>query len=769
MSARRSPRARARARVDASGSPSLRHRLMPTSSPRSSRGARVAASLLAALALSASDAHAQRKILRVGADTSVVPTTPAAALPSAGSTDKTLEALRAALRLRPDDPSTLHAIGMRLWELSTTDPMYATNRSNLDADSVMWSAALEHLQRATAVAPDSARFAVNFAAANLSGFKESDRRRALAAIDTALAAARRVQGNSGVARVADSLATIFWMRYDRVAGRERQSTGEYVLPGELAPDVDVPTTHFRVAHTSEKWPGAIDYLQAELLLRTALAADSADERSRRHMLRLLVERDRWADLLDEARRQQRIAPSDPRPWLAEGLAAHRLALPGVDAAFARALAASGAADSARLVAIARILPPADGDRIAQMTPAERGAFDRRAWSLVDPLWATPPNELRVEFLARVSYAELRWSGDYAHEERGADADAGLAYVRAGPPASMASRIPDRLGVVQKVWRYDDGARVVLKLPWGARVPFLGDEPEVATWRQQWTVSWHNVPIVKAIAPLPALAARFRAPGDSADVYVAALLPLEHLLPADERASRPLQVDFWGVTTAGERLWRDSTLAAASRSGTDVARTRVWRRRVPAGAYMYRVEALQPETQRGARGAAAVSTPAGVDFALHGFGVSDLLVAERLQRRTEPPQRWTDYNVVPNAGMVRQGQMVALLWESYELAATPEGTNRYRVELAVVPAVRTRRADFSLRVVGGTAGVGLTGRSQNRVAVGFTRELPARAVHVDDVLLDLGRSPPGTYVVRVTLTDLVSNRSDARETVVTVTK
>jgi hypothetical protein len=136
---------------------------------------------------------------------------------------------------------------------------------------------------------------------------------------------------------------------------------------------------------------------------------------------------------------------------------------------------------------------------------------------------------------------------------------------------------------------------------------------------------------------------------------------------------------------------------------------------------------------------------------------------------ERPSRWTDYTVAPSAGVLRTGQRVALLWESYDLARTAAGTNRYRVELAVLPAGETKQADFTVRVSGGSGGVGLTGRAGDRVALGFVRELPARPTHVDDVELDLGATPPGTYLVRITLTDLVTSKRDRRETVVTVTR
>jgi hypothetical protein len=308
--------------------------------------------------------------------------------------------------------------------------------------------------------------------------------------------------------------------------------------------------------------------------------------------------------------------------------------------------------------------------------------------------------------------------------------------------------PDDRGFVHRRWQYGKQF-LMFRAPFDGSAPVLPESPLAAQWRTERAASWDNVPLARTLDTLPALAARFRAGGDSADVYIAGRVPVARLLGGMELARAPLQVDLWVATPRGERVSRDSS-----------------RTMVPAG--MYRVEALQPEIERGARGGAAVSTPAGVSFPLSGFGVSDLLVAERVQRRTDPPQRWTDYNIVPNAGILTRGQSFALLWESYELAATPEGTNQYRVELAVLPTDRRTPSAFTMRVSSG-ASIGVAARSKDRLAFGFTRELPARAVHVNDVQLDLGNTDPGTYLLRVTLTDLVSKRTDTRETVVTVTR
>ena len=101
--------------------------------------------------------------------------------------------------------------------------------------------------------------------------------------------------------------------------------------------------------------------------------------------------------------------------------------------FEDALARLPRASRARFEDIAPLLAPVDGEALQEMNSAQRSEFERRFWSEADPDPATPENEARLEFWARVAHASLVFQ-DLASP--GWDARAEL-YVRYGAPGQTA--------------------------------------------------------------------------------------------------------------------------------------------------------------------------------------------------------------------------------------------------------------------------------------------------------------------------------------------
>jgi GWxTD domain-containing protein len=89
--------------------------------------------------------------------------------------------------------------------------------------------------------------------------------------------------------------------------------------------------------------------------------------------------------------------------------------------------------AARFHDVTSLVPKADGERLAEMTPVERADFTRRFWSTSDPDPTTRANEARVEYWARVAHAVLLFSDPWQpHWDMRAE-----LYTRYGLPERVA--------------------------------------------------------------------------------------------------------------------------------------------------------------------------------------------------------------------------------------------------------------------------------------------------------------------------------------------
>jgi hypothetical protein len=277
------------------------------------------------------------------------------------------------------------------------------------------------------------------------------------------------------------------------------------------------------------------------------------------------------------------------------------------------------------------------------------------------------------------------------------------------------------------------------------------------------VVWRNAGSDDLVDSITVRMALFRGPPDSADVFVAAELPVGSLTRGIDLTAGSLQLSFegfdWNATRVFQRTSRE--IIDFARHTTD--ETRAWRTRVPDGIYLYRVEALEADAMRGARAASRldIGSPSG-------FGMSDVIVADQV---TPIPgtegTRWSDFAIDPNIGRVKRGEPVALLWETYALGVQ-QARNRYRVAITLTRATPTGLAGFVARVVGGVkSAIGLSSRGQDRVSLVYPRETPARPVDVDYITLDLGDAPPGEYALAIEVTDLVNHARTMRQSTITI--
>lgn len=555
----------------------------------------------------------------------------------------------------------------------------------------------------------------------------------------------------------------------------------------------------------EGWGGnrdGADFLRAAVLLREAYEADPDNPEAYHYLAMVLADGDRWHELEALARERLTRLPRDGWTWMTIGLARQRLRDgKHAEAVFDTAMALLDPRERARLDRFERLQSRDDSAAFARETPEERARREAQAWSHADPLWSEDEEAPRTEFLARLTFAELRWTSP-DRGVRGADTDRGNVYVRYGPPrlvafegtadpdgdrgaqfsgadvqgASRASgrdasigpgASPGRLAPAPKEGSGVGGHTASYWAYPGVAFGFLGmrtfgvscfDDRDRALARIDSTPArWDNIALAR-IDSMQSQVARFRATADSVDVFIAAFAPFERIREA-VGVNAPVESRLWiyGLDT------RDSLTTSIGVPFNAEVR---WTPRVSSGRYYYRVET----TIEGglAAGRVASTMHMGPDsitgFATRGFGISDVLLADSA-RETSVARRWTDLDVVPIFdGRATLGEL-SLVWENYDFA-NAGGLARYQV------AIHLERADqrapgvagrIAAQIVGGVANlIGIQRRDEpNRVVFEFEREVAHRSTLLDHVTLSLGDTEPGPYTLTVVVTDRVSGRVASR--------
>ena len=687
-----------------------------------------------------------------------------------------LAELDAAVRRDGRDAAAWHRRGMVAW--TRVRPRMRVSFMKAKEDIALLRAADSSLRYAVAYAPDSARYLVDLGRYFLNANLITLRLQSYGLFERALVAARRANDSLLVAEAADELGMVHWRRYEAVADRQNVNVVQHLNLDRYAfgDGRELREALAGLTWNTGEWSGQADYFRAADLFAEAARHFPNHARAVRHSFMALAERGRWEELRQVAAQRLDAAPWDPQGWLALGLAAHRLSDErAAQAAFDSALVFLSPVDRDRYTRLSRILRPKTSDttsmgdsvRFAAVAPEARAAMERVYWMLSDPLALTPENEHRLEFLARVAYAELRWTSD-DFDLRGADTDRGDVWVRYGPPALVAGFPPEN-GVSSLLWLYSHGLAFVFRTPptYGTAT-FAGDYAERARLERLRTpVRWDNLEIGRRIDSIAVQLARFRGAGDSTDVFLAADIPVDSLTAGLDVRRGALDVDLRVYGADARVVVRDSTRTSVEVGSREAPRTRAWRERLGPGTHVYRVEALQPDAMRGARALGAVRTGSG-----SGFAMSDVLVAARVLPRQGSSgegggARWSEFNIVPNVGTFHRGESVALLWETYALQAK-NGGSRYRVAVTLERVRKRGAAAFAARVVGGAASaVGRNARGNGRVRLTYDRQAPAAPVAVEYLTLDLGQAPAGRYRLAVEVTDLVSVKRTVRESAITI--
>ncbi|HSJ63510.1 MAG TPA: GWxTD domain-containing protein [Gemmatimonadaceae bacterium] len=711
---------------------------------------------------------------------------------AAGDTAAALALLDSVVQSERQNAAAWHRRGMVAWAKGRPARRLVAPMSQENID--LLRAADTSLRLARRLAPDSGRYALDLGRYFLYADLITLRLQAPGHFRHALEVARKVNDRSVVAEALDEVGMVYWRRYELLADRR-------LLPGLPFVDLEELVSNernIRVLVTEQsvtpKPPlGTRDYERALSAFQDAVSWDPTLVRAHRHLGMALVEKEEWQKLAEHARQVLGSRPDDALGWSTLGLARHRMGdAIGASTAFDSALLVLSPSQRRRVADISRILTRKDSLDVVKLGESARHRFERVFWLTADPLAITNANALRNEFLARVIHADLRWTSD-DFDLWGADSDRGQIWVRYGPPGIMASFAapesqsehcrPSDLPLIQPRGGdparplpadfelvcskgYDTGTPILiwyypeLNLHFAFRTPptygtatHAGAYAAVAAdARQAAPAAWTSVPGgAYEIDSLPVSVVRFLAPGDSIDALVATQVDFQWLTkgsPVDSTVEVALLAfDYDGRTVLDERS-RESV------PSVDRTPVRQWSVRLGRGTTLYRVEALGTAPKRGARALGHVSSLSGL-----GFRTSDLLLAEQIHPRGPVQRRWTDFEIAQNAGIVRSGNSLGLLWETYSLTSE-RGLNRYRVRISLAPeadASGIRR--LAARIVGGLKElIGQVAQGSERVELEYTRELSARDVQVDYLSIALEGVPQGRYRIEVTIHDLYSNRA-----------
>jgi GWxTD domain-containing protein len=688
-----------------------------------------------------------------------------------------LRDLEASLKSDPRNAATWHRIGMLAWGLTewakesrtrTIDP----TRMGRQADT--------SLRVAASLAPDKPLYRIAVGRYLLASGIAMTRSAAFQQFEQAVRDARKAGDPYALAEAAVELGYAYWRRYDGLVNRRIEtSPGAGIRTIALAlqplsgtgdgedgappnPQLTLKAVRERIETSTQGLPTSVtgdsDYDEADRLFREALEAAPQHPRALRAVAMAMAERQRWSELRVTAQTQLQRIPWDPYGWMVLGLAAYRSAdVKAAAAAFDSAFTYLAPSEAQRLDRLERVMRNTDSSTLANASPAQRDATGRLYWLFADPLWSREGNETRLEFLARVTFAELRWTV-WDLGVRGADTDRGDIYIRYGPPSLIAAfgSTSAYVADVSTVWVYDSGLLFSFLGTTAFGTARTGNDDKLMVERMTaaMPVRWDNLASIR-VDTMATTPTRFRAEGDSVDLVVAARPPVSTIRESAPTQAGLVRSDWWVLAGGTQVVARDSLLDSPEAA-------RLWSARVAPGTYVYRLEASVDEGTIAAKAAAPIVVgPAATDgFATSGFGVSDLLLATSVEPRGAA-QRWRDFEVTPAVGAFARDASLGLVWEMYELGQR-DGSAQYTFSLTI-KRERGTVGRITARVLGSVAGAAGVDTREDQVTITFDRTMPHAATLVDHMQVALGDTPPGTYAVTLQITDRVTNRTAATRT------
>ncbi len=685
--------------------------------------------------------------------------------------------LEAAVRRDPKDAAAWHRLGMVAWAL--TEWGKEKGSRNIVDHTRMGRQADTSLRMAASLAPEKPEYRLAVGRYLLASGLAMTRSAAFQQFDQAVRDAKRAGAEpTGIADAAVELGYAHWRRYDGLVHRRlttapgaaiRQisealqpmsGTGNFDNELGADPQLTLKAVRERIETSTQALPGSVtgdtDYEAAERMFREAVAASPQHPRAFRALAMLLAERNRWGELRTATEAQLALIPWDPYAWMSMGMAAYRLGETKLAAAaFDSAFTFLSPAEAQRLDRLQRVMRTADSARLGASTPEQRAATGQLYWLYADPLWSRDGNETRLEFLARVTFAEFRWTV-WDLDVRGADTDRGSVYIRYGPPDIIAAfgSTSAYVSEVSQVWVYNSGLlfSFIGSTAFGTARTGVDDKFMVERIADAMPVRWDNLASI-TVDSLPSVPLRFRGGADSVDLVVASRAPVAAISASAPTPGKTVRSDWWLLQNGIVVVERDSVLDAGDGS-------RLWSARVGPGTYVSRVEASVDDGTRAARSAVPLSvSPTGDDaFPTSGFGISDLLLATSVTPRGTAT-RWRDFDVAPVVGAFPRGASLGLLWELYELGAQ-DGSAQYTFKL-IIKRERSAAGRITARVLGAVAGAAGIDAREDQVTISFDRTVAHAPVIVEQMSVALGETPVGNYLLTLEITDKTTNRTVSR--------
>ncbi len=650
---------------------------------------------------------------------------------------------------------------------------------------------------ARALRPDDDTLAIEVALFQLADALDSSRTVALLTVDSLLQHRIANGEPDRAARMLSQLAMGIWDRAQRQLERPSEIERHF-LEGAAhqlargAPTLlqlpKIPATSSELGVSEAEWAARLFDAAARL---------SSDPVDRSRWLRLAlapwVVLEDWTALDSAARALLQRAPNDSALLPARALAAYHtmkhpvLESPPVMGLFDTAVAHLPRADSMRYDSFDGVLTAEDDEWRYEFFPDQRLALDVRGWSVIDPLWSTPVNEIRLARRARVAEADYRYADIARAGESGSETEPGEMLLRRGTPAAQWTVTATRFGrhrlhrtwpgltaeteleAVRDTWRVFHGTRFTARHastypPSHRCTTRAGTWPSLHACAVGLRSEWSDVPLYGRTDVIDVTVARFRSRGDSADMYIGARVPLRAFKSRSDRtASRAdrIALGVWLTTEQGVPIVHESVSRELPAANL-LAWTHQWSQRVGSIRMMHRVEALEVTQPSGARGIARFTSDGQVAFPLRGFGMSDVLVAASAAPRTGAARRWDDLAIQPNGATVAPRSRFAMVWEVYDLTPGADGRVRWRVRIKRERGEMVMREDMQDVLVGSAkAGSRVLASESSAPDLAYVRDASDGTAILENIVFGLDEATAGHHVVNVTIDDLVSGRSVTR--------
>lgn len=502
---------------------------------------------------------------------------------------------------------------------------------------------------------------------------------------------------------------------------------------------------------------------------TALRNDPTHFDASRRLLVHLLDDAQLAEYVSVATQLVEAHPDRPETELYLGLGLHVAGRENeAAAAFERALARLPERERAPLLSIEPLLRRKRAEDYLLMDDSSRTELEEAFWRLTDRLYLTEANETRLEHMARVAYADLRFA-EPATGRRGWETDRGITFIRYGPPE--VAQVPGD-GVTRIIWVYRPGPVFIFdQQPGYSHARFAGNYQFFADeYRHRVPAFYGNIPSVAGRLSIPVQVARFRgSTPDEAAVEIHAELPLEGLGRDLDMASGELETGIFLRNLNGLRIKEDvdvRILNYADTAGVDNLKS--WRVLVPAeGRLWVSVEVRDAVSWRAA---VARDTVTATLFPEDSLSLSDILLAELLRPRALEPLRRADYEITPNPARVYVPyQAVHIYYEIYGLARDREGYASFEVSLAVRVKKLQREGPLAefLGLLADTWGFSVVG--DDRVELRYRREInmEERDRVTEYLRIELPEVPPGEYEIVLKIWDHLNERLASRTRTFTV--